>query len=215
MSKQSQGRQPRNTGANHRSGALSGFTVCVYGGASQRGPAGHRDLAAAVGQRLGQAGADFVFGGGKVGLMGASSLAAQREGATVTGVITRFLLDMEAANRDLAELIVVETMHQRKNIMMQRADAFVILPGGFGTLEEVMEVVTLKQLGQLDKPVVFADFDGFWQPLIAVFDHFESQDYLHNRFEDLYSLAACPDSILAALIQALAHRDPVTKQPSR
>ncbi len=164
----------------------------------------HRALAAEVGTRIGEAGANLVFGGGKVGLMGASSLAAQQAGSEVTGVITRFLLDMEAANRELSELIVVETMHQRKNIMMERADAFVILPGGFGTLEEVMEVVTLKQLGQLDKPIVFADFSGFWQPLIALFDHFEQQNYLHNRFEDLYSLAATPEAILDQLASALA-----------
>jgi uncharacterized protein (TIGR00730 family) len=211
MSKQSLGDGLGKSVAAKRRGPLSGYTICVYGGASQRGPGAHRDLAAAVGQGLGQAGADFVFGGGKVGLMGASSLAAQREGSAVTGVITRFLLEMEAANRDLAELIVVETMHQRKNIMMQRADAFVILPGGFGTLEEVMEVVTLKQLGQLDKPIIFADFGGFWQPLVALFDHFESQDYLHNRFEDLYSLADSPEQIISALVQALAGRQPVTK----
>lgn len=209
MSKQSLESRPGKSGSEPRSGPLSGFTICVYGGASQRGPADHRALAAAVGQGLGQAGADFVFGGGKVGLMGASSLAAQQEGAAVTGVITRFLLEMEAANRDLAELIVVETMHQRKNIMMQRADAFVILPGGFGTLEEVMEVVTLKQLGQLDKPIIFADFGGFWQPLVALFDHFESQDYLHNRFEDLYSLEANPAAVIESLAQALAGRRPV------
>ncbi len=211
MSKQSLASQSRESNSRPRKGPLLGYTICVYGGASQRGPVAHREQASAVGRALGLAGADFVFGGGKVGLMGASSLAAQQEGAAVTGVITRFLLDMEAANRDLAELIVVETMHQRKNIMMQRADAFVILPGGFGTLEEVMEVVTLKQLGQLDKPIVFADFGGFWQPLIALFDHFESQDYLHNRFEDLYSLATNPEAIIADLSKALAGRGPLAQ----
>lgn len=203
MSKQSPVTSMAKPTSSARKGGLLGYTICVYGGASQRVTGEHQALAAEVGQRIGEAGGDLVFGGGKVGLMGASSLAAQQAGSAVTGVITRFLLDMEAANRDLSELIVVETMHQRKNIMMERADAFVILPGGFGTLEEVMEVVTLKQLGQLDKPIVFADFSGFWQPLIALFDHFEQQNYLHNRFEDLYSLAATPEAILQRLIADL------------
>ncbi len=204
MSKQSPVTPARTATSEARTGGLLGYTICVYGGASQHVAADHHALAAEVGKGIGQAGGDLVFGGGKVGLMGASSLAAQEAGSAVTGVITRFLLDMEAANRELSELIVVETMHQRKNIMMERADAFVILPGGFGTLEEVMEVVTLKQLGQLDKPIVFADFSGFWQPLIALFDHFEQQNYLHNRFEDLYHLAATPNAILERLETALA-----------
>ena len=169
--------------------SLKDKTICIYGGASERAPQEHKDLAKQLGEAVGQAGANLIFGGGSRGLMGAYSKAAQANGAHVMGVITEFLVEMEVANTQLNELIIVETMHTRKQIMMDRGEAFVIMPGGFGTLEEVMEVVTLKQLGQLDKPIIFANFGGYWDGLIEVFDGFEAQNYLHNRFEDLYTMA--------------------------
>ena len=142
------------------------FSLCVYCG-SRPGREGV-DLPAAIdlGHRLGQRGWRLVYGGGNVGLMGAVADAALAAGAPVLGVIPRALLEREVGHRGLTELQVVDTMHQRKQAMARAADAFVALPGGIGTLEELFEVWTWNHLGYHDKPLGLLNVDGYWDRLL-------------------------------------------------
>lgn len=143
------------------------FTVCVYCGSR---PGDHPDFTAAaraVGHRIGEQGWRLVYGGGRAGLMGEVADAALAAGAHVTGVIPRSLMEREHGHTALQEQHVVETMHERKRLMAERADAFLALPGGIGTFEELFEVWTWRQLGYHDKPVGLLDVDGYYQPLLA------------------------------------------------
>lgn len=141
--------------------------VCVYCASSTRIDPGHLELAAAVGAAIAGRGHVLVTGGGSVSMMGAVGRAARAAGGHTVGVIPRQLVAMEVADRDSDELVVVETMRQRKAAMDERADAFLVLPGGIGTLEEFFEVWTAGSLGMHVKPVVVLDPDGFYDPLWA------------------------------------------------
>ncbi len=157
--------------------------VCVYCGSS----AGHdpRFLAAAeeLGRRLAEAGIALVYGGGGRGLMGATARAVLAAGGRVTGVIPDFLTDNDAVLRDAQDLVVVPDMHTRKRLMFERADAFVALPGGIGTLEELVEQLTWVQLAQHAKPVLIADVGGFWQPLLDLLQHMREQGFIPASLE--------------------------------
>ena len=157
--------------------------VCVYCGSST----GHdpRFLAAAeeLGRRMAEAGIALVYGGGGRGLMGATARAVLAAGGRVTGIIPDFLTDHDAVLRDAQDLVVVPDMHTRKRLMFERADAFVALPGGIGTLEELVEQLTWVQLGQHAKPVLIADLGGFWQPLLELLQHMREQGFIPAGLE--------------------------------
>ncbi|MBP0617063.1 TIGR00730 family Rossman fold protein [Jiella mangrovi] len=158
-------------------------SVCVYCGSSPGRNPSYIAAARSLGTELGKAGIELVYGGGTKGIMGAVSDAVIEAGGKVTGIIPKFLIDMEATERELKrldELIVTEDMHERKHIMFQRSDAFVALPGGIGTLEELVEIMTWSQLGRHEKPVVIANIDGFWDPLARLFDHMGDEGFLHS-----------------------------------
>lgn len=158
-------------------------SVCVYCGSSAGNSPSYIAAAQSLGASMGRAGLELVYGGGTRGIMGAVSDAVLAAGGKVTGIIPRFLIDMEATERELQrldELIVTEDMHERKHIMFQRSDAFVALPGGIGTLEELVEIMTWSQLGRHEKPVVIANVDGFWDPLARLFDHMREEGFLHS-----------------------------------
>jgi len=143
-------------------------SVCVFCGARfGTDPAG-REVAQRLGELLAQEGITMVYGGGGVGLMGLVANAALKAGGKVVGVIPRFLLQREAGHPALTETVVVETMHERKLAMFDRSDAFVVLPGGIGTLEELFEVLSWRTLGLHTKPIVMVDQGGYWQPLAAL-----------------------------------------------
>lgn len=141
--------------------------VCVFCGASPRVDGRYLALATEVGARLARAGCDVVYGGAGVGLMGAVADAALAGGARVTGVIPASLRDRELAHMGLTELQVVDGMAPRKALMFDRATAFLTLPGGFGTLDELFEVVTLRQIGFHEKRSAVLEVEGFWAPLLA------------------------------------------------
>ncbi|HKH67114.1 MAG TPA: TIGR00730 family Rossman fold protein, partial [Reyranella sp.] len=143
-------------------------SVCVFCG-SRFGtdPAG-RDVAARLGELLAGQGIALVYGGGGVGLMGLVANAALKAGGKVVGVIPRFLLQREAGHPALSETVVVETMHERKLTMFERSDAFVVLPGGIGTLEELFEVLSWRTLGLHTKPIIIVDQGGYWSSLAAL-----------------------------------------------
>ena len=161
-------------------------SLCVYCGSSAGRHPAYLETADILGTAMGRAGIRLVYGGGTRGVMGAVAEAVIRAGGEVTGVIPRFLIDMEATQSELKrldELIVTEDMHERKHAMFERSDAFVALPGGIGTLEELVEVMTWGQLGRHRKPIAIANVNGFWDPLAALLDHMRDEGFIHTAHQ--------------------------------
>lgn len=154
-------------------------SICVYCGSNSGDRPVYAERAAALGRRLASEGLAVVYGGGNVGLMGIVADAALAAGGEVIGVIPEQLVGMEVAHRGVTRLEIVADMHSRKARMFELADAFVALPGGFGTLDEMFEMLTWRQLGLGDKPCAFLDVEGFWQPLIAMLDRMVDERFLH------------------------------------
>jgi len=170
--------------------------VCVYCASSGAIDRRYFEVAAELGELLARRGLALVYGGGNIGLMGAMAGAVHKHGGRVIGVIPRFMVDKELAYRAADELIVVETMRERKAVMEERADAFVALPGGWGTMEEVLEVLTLKQLQQHAKPVAFLNTDGFYDPLLAMFERLVELRFKKPDHHGLYHVADHPHELL-------------------
>ncbi|HEY2673448.1 MAG TPA: TIGR00730 family Rossman fold protein [Rugosimonospora sp.] len=156
--------------------------VAAFTGSAEGRSEVFRDAVEAFGAHLGKAGIDVVYGGGRVGLMGVLADAALAAGGTVIGVMPQFLVDAEVAHTGLSELIVVESMHERKATMAGLADAFVALPGGTGTLDELFEVWTWQQLGLHDKPVAVLNPAGFWDPLLAALEHMRAAGFVRAAY---------------------------------
>jgi uncharacterized protein (TIGR00730 family) len=155
--------------------------VCVYCGSSPGTDPAYVEAAEAFGRILAEAKVGLVYGGGEIGLMGTLANAVLDHGGEVTGIIPDFLLTRERALRRAHELVVTRDMHERKRKMFDMADAFVTLPGGVGTLEEVVEQITWMQLGRHRKPILLANINGFWDPLCALFDHMKALEFIHSR----------------------------------
>jgi hypothetical protein len=171
--------------------------VCVFCGSSPGTDPVHIDIARAVGQLLARRKLGLVFGGGHVGLMGAVADAALGAGGEVVGVIPRALELRELAHGGLTRLEVVGTMHERKARMAELSDAFLALPGGMGTLDELAEIVTWAQLGLHAKPVGLLDVSGFFAPLVAFFDRAERDGFLRPEHRRLVAVEADPERMLA------------------
>lgn len=176
--------------------------LCVYCGSSNAVAAPYREAAGDLGARLAAAGIEIVFGGGRVGLMGLLADAALASGGRVTGIIPRHLRDAELAHPGLGELVLVESMHERKRLMAERADAFAVLPGGIGTLDEMFEMVSWKQLGLHDKPILLADIDGYWAPLRALLDHIVDNGFAPPRTRRLVRVVPTVAALMRALAEA-------------
>jgi uncharacterized protein (TIGR00730 family) len=161
------------------------------------------NYAAALGRTLAEAGVGLVYGGGNIGLMGAVARATLEAGGLVTGIIPQFLVDREVMLGDVQELIVTNDMHERKRLMFERSDAFVALPGGVGTLEELVEQLTWAQLGRHEKPVLIADLDGFWTPLLVLLQHMTAEGFIRKGLEAPYVVASRVEDILPTLERAL------------
>lgn len=175
--------------------------VCVYCGSRDGANPLYREVATTLGQAIGEAGLRLVYGGARVGLMGAVADSALAAGAEVHGVIPRGLMaGREIAHAGLTQLQVVDTMHQRKLAMIDNADAFIAMPGGFGTLEELFEVLTWHQLGWHDKPCGLIDTAGFYQPLVACMRHMRDAGFVADR--EVSRIHVEPDA--QALVQAVA-----------
>jgi len=176
--------------------------VCVYCGSSAGANPRFADAADALGRALAEADVGLVFGGGGDGLMGRLARATLAAGGHVTGIIPKFLLTREHALVGAQELVVVDSMHQRKQLMFERADAFIALPGGVGTLEELVEQLTWLQLQRHRKPVLLADIDGFWRPLLALFAHMRNLGFIREQFEVRYLVAEKIEDALPMLSAA-------------
>jgi uncharacterized protein (TIGR00730 family) len=157
------------------------------------------DAAREVGRTLAERGVAVVYGGGGLGLMGEVANAALGAGGRVIGVIPRSMVEAERAHHGVSELIVIETMHERKQIMSDRADAFLALPGGVGTLDEVFEAITWNQLAIHDKPIGFLDLDGFYEPLRAFLEGAAAGGFIPKETMDHLSFESDPSSVLASL----------------
>ena len=180
-------------------------TVCVYCGSGAGSSPRFVEAALALGKSFAENNIRLVYGGGSVGLMGAIAKSTLDHGGLVTGIIPDFLKSREHALSRVQEMIVTPDMHERKRLMFERSDAFVALPGGIGTLEELVEQMTWQQLGRHTKPVLLANIDGFWEPLIALLSHMRETEFIRpslnvdvlkaDRVEDivprLRAAAAC------------------------
>jgi uncharacterized protein (TIGR00730 family) len=177
-------------------------TVCVYCGSGAGTNPAFAAAAKQFGSILADSGIGLVFGGGSIGLMGDLAEAVMDRGGRVTGIIPEFLLAQERVFRDLQEIIVTRDMHERKQTMFERADAFVALPGGIGTLEELVEQLTWAQLGRHKKPVLIANIEGFWDPLCVLLDHMRELQFIRAEFSVELLVAKRVEDILPMLTEA-------------
>ena len=176
--------------------------VCVYCGSSLGSNPAFAEAADQLGLAIAGMGARLVFGGGGRGLMGRVARATMAAGGEVVGIIPRFLLEREEATLEWSELVVVDDMHQRKQMMFERADAFVALPGGVGTLEELVEQLTWVQLDRHKKPVLIADVAGFWRPLLSLMAHMRMSEFIREDFDARYLVAEKIADVPTILAQA-------------
>jgi uncharacterized protein (TIGR00730 family) len=179
-------------------------TVCVYCGSGAGTNPRFIESARALGKALAEGGIRLVYGGGSVGMMGAVATSVLDHGGTVTGIIPGFLTAKENALKRVQEMIVTPDMHERKRLMFEHADAFVALPGGVGTLEELVEQLTWQQLGRHTKPVLLANIDGFWEPLLALIAHMRDTQFIRANLSVDILKAERVEDILPRLQAAAA-----------
>lgn len=160
--------------------------ICVYCGSSTGDKPSYLAAGTELGEAIGEAGMGLVYGGATIGIMGAVARAVTSGNGPVIGVIPEFLFKEEIPYTDASELIVTENMHERKQIMYDRSCAFVALPGGIGTLEELMEMITWAQLGRHRHPVIIANIDGFWDALLALFDNMLASGFVRPSLGELF-----------------------------
>ena len=176
-----------------RPGARS---VCVYCGSGKGNNSAYARAARTLGQALAENGIGLVYGGGSLGLMGEVARATLDHGGRVTGIIPAFLSEREQMLRAVDELIVTEDMHERKRLMFERSDAFVALPGGIGTLEELVE--------QLKKPIVVANVEGFWTPFLNLLAHMKGDAFIRSGLDISFTVVDDPARIVPSIVKALA-----------
>ena len=179
-------------------------TICVYCGSGPGTNPRFIEAAINLGRILAEHGIRLVYGGGSIGLMGAIATSVLDHGGTVTGIIPDFLTARENALTRIQEMIVTPDMHERKRLMFERSDAFVALPGGIGTLEELVEQMTWQQLGRHTKPVLLANIDGFWEPLLALLAHMRATEFIRAGLAVNILKAERVDDILPRLRAAAA-----------
>jgi len=177
-------------------------SLCLYCGSSEGRNALFREAAAALGALIAGQGVRLVYGGGHVGLMGVAADAALAHGGAVIGVIPSFLIALEAAHPGLTELVEVGSMHERKQRMFELADGFVVLPGGLGTLDEMIEIITWKQLRIHDKPIVLLDIDGYWGTLMGLIEKVVAAGFAKPDVTGLFTAVRSVDEVLPALAGA-------------
>jgi len=166
---------------------------------SPGGDPAYLNAAQSLGGGIAEAGWRLIYGAGDLGLMGATARAALEAGGDVIGVIPHHLRDIEKETMGLTALIRTETMHERKKVMFSTADAFIVLPGGPGTLDETIETLTWRQLGLHEKPLALVDVDGYWQPFLELMSHMAKQRFMAERFMGFYDVAATPEAAIEAI----------------
>jgi len=183
-------------------GLATGYAVCVFCASRDGAAPAYREAAVAFGRELARREITLVYGGGRVGLMGALSDAALGAGGRVVGVIPDFLRDREVAHTGLSELVMVDDLFERKSVMIERADAFVALPGGIGTFDEILEVIAWRQLRQLRQPIGLLDVDGYFEPWQALLRHCAREGFLAAGEVSHIIVEADATTLLDALLEA-------------
>jgi uncharacterized protein (TIGR00730 family) len=178
--------------------------ICVYCGSNAGTNPAYATAALQLGQSMADAGIGLVYGGGGLGLMGELARAVLAHGGRVTGIIPAFLSKRERMLRDVTELIVVDDMHQRKKLMFDKSDAFVALPGGIGTLEELVEQLTWAQLGRHTKPIVLVNIDSFWEPLLALLRHMSEEAFIRPDMDVRFATVERAEDVVATILAAAA-----------
>lgn len=173
--------------------------LCVFCGSRHGDRPSYADAATRLGSRLAAEGIALVYGGGRVGLMGVIADAVKASGGRVVGVIPDFLVRREVGNNHVDELIITASMHERKQRMFDLADGFVVLPGGIGTLDEAIEILSWKQLYQHSKPVVILNVDGYWRPLLALIDAAVRSGFATEWTRQLYEVVETVDEVLPVI----------------
>ncbi len=187
-------------------------SVCVYCGSSARADQVYKDAAVELGQLIAANGWDVVYGGGRVGLMGLVADSALKAGSKVVGIIPKHIQAREIEHTDLTELHIVESMHVRKQMMVDRGDAFVILAGGLGTLDEFFEILTWKQLGLHDKPVIMVNMNGYWTKMIEAIRHIAAEKFMREEDFGMFQVVDSVAEVAEALKKAPHERfDPSSK----
>jgi uncharacterized protein (TIGR00730 family) len=174
-------------------------SVCVYCGSSGRVADVYKLAARRLGECLAMHGLQIVYGGGRVGLMGIVADAALAAGGRVVGIIPEHIQVLEVEHTALSELIVVDSMHTRKRLMVERSDAFIILPGGLGTLDELFEVLTWKQLALHDKPIIVVNVEGYWDKLLRLLEHMIAEGFAQPKHRQLCTIVGSVEEVLGAL----------------
>ncbi|MEN3348855.1 MAG: hypothetical protein V7632_2490 [Bradyrhizobium sp.] len=187
-------------------------TVCVYCGSGPGNNPRFVEAAVALGKTFAENNVRLVYGGGSIGLMGAVAKSALDHGGSVTGIIPEFLRARENALTTVQEMIVTPDMHERKRLMFERSDAFVALPGGVGTLEELVEQMTWQQLGRHHKPILLANIDNFWEPLLSLLNHMRATEFVRSTLDVNVLMADRVDEILPRLRSAVAGKPAAAKQ---
>ena len=186
--------------------------ICVYCGSGKGGSPAYVAAARTLGQALAEQEIGLVYGGGGLGLMGEVAHATLTHGGRVTGVIPRFLTRREHMLRDVTELIITEDMHERKRQMFERSDAFVALPGGIGTLEELVEQLTWVQLGRHSKPVIVANIENFWDPFLDLLTHMKADGFIRTGVDVRFTVVNDAEKIVPAVIATTAERPQPTDE---
>lgn len=187
-------------------------TVCVYLGSSSRCDEIHKTTTHAFGQLMAKSGMSLVYGGGRVGLMGMLADSVLEAGGKVIGIIPEHISKREIQHNDLTELHVVDSMHTRKRMMVDLSDAFVVLSGGIGTLDELCEIMTWKQLGMHDKPIVIVNVAGYWTPFIAMIDNVIAGKFMREEDRRLFTVVDNIEDAIKALSDAPSETfDPSSK----
>lgn len=174
-------------------------TICVFSGSSDKIPGFYFDAAAEMGRTLASHGVRLVYGAGCTGLMGAVADGALAAGGEVIGVIPAFFNTPQLVHKSLTALEVVETMHQRKARMAELADGFIALPGGFGTLDELFEIITWAQIGLHTKPIGLLNTQGYYNPLITLVEHAREHGFIYTEHRELFTFAEHPADLFAAM----------------
>lgn len=176
--------------------------VCVYCGSNPGADPAYAEAASQLGELLARDGVGLVYGGGSLGLMGELARSVLEHGGRVTGIIPAFLSERERMLREVDELIVVDDMHQRKQLMFEKSDAFVALPGGIGTLEELVEQLTWAQLGRHTKPIVLIDVKGFWAPFVELIGHMKAQSFIRPAMDVTFRKVSGVEEVLPTIYAA-------------
>ncbi|MBI1262813.1 MAG: TIGR00730 family Rossman fold protein [Rhizobiales bacterium] len=170
--------------------------ICVYCGSSTGSEPSFLEAAETFGRILAYENVGLVYGGGGIGIMGVIARTVMQENGRVTGIIPDFLQKREVRFDEVSEFIVTTSMHERKQLMFERSDAFVVLPGGIGTLEEAVEMLTWAQLGRHNLPIIIANLNGFWDPLIELFDHIIKAGFARSNIRGIYAVVDKVEDIL-------------------